>query len=380
MNEDTERIQTSSYAGWAKLLFDYFFHEGMKDQEILFAVDSQTFREMLPSDAENAESDFLEAVRGKILGSKWRVDIIQTDVEIWEGKDLEDPNRTEAHPALPFLALSVLAASKMGDAGENPTNYYKQLRKLIDPDDEGSGDPGADATGFKRHTHGLWLSVDDWSERILKGEKGILNVFDGPQNRKYVFMAQQHSFLRESDFRHLDDYCRLLNLEPGEDHGMRPSALRSSVRAWASGHVAETWGKRLYEACADREGAEKKLEEHCEKILNTRVSSWTGKAINPRTNRAYGTIRMTISPENLPLTPRLNFEYEEGFAYEGEEIRADGGGLSLSYEDGYPYYSPTRIAVEDMSSTTSLELVLRQGLEVITDIENFFFRARQSYI
>ena len=78
MNEDTERIQTSSYAGWAKLLFDYFFHEGMKDQEILFAVDSQTFREMLPSDAENAESDFLEAVRGKILGSKWRVDIIQT--------------------------------------------------------------------------------------------------------------------------------------------------------------------------------------------------------------------------------------------------------------------------------------------------------------
>ena len=368
-----------SYEEWTDVLYQHFFNEGQTGQEILLAVDSQIFTDLFPSDSENAQSNFISAVSDAINGNEWRVEKIDGRRKYWEMKGSEGP-----HPALPFLALTVLAASNMGDAGLSPLHYYGPLRKLIDPSDESHGSPGPRGSGFVDYIEILWLSVEEWSRTVLEGKFGILRAKSGGQNNRYVFLAQQHSFLRTSDLRHLDKYFQRLDLEPGEKHGMELPQLRRSVGVWANSQNGP-WADRLVAACEERDESEKELEVRCERILDRYSLNWDGRPRNPRTNRVYGRIRMSFNVSQ-PMQPFFNFEWEEGFRLEGRQKTLQGDGLVFLYEEGDRYYKkPGDLSIEEIPNESelkrrTLESVLNEGMEVATDFETFYFPPRSAYV
>ena len=154
----TDTDMPLSYEDWAERLFEFFFDEENDGEAILFAIDEPTLQEIYPEGGTAAESSLAQAVASRIQGSQWLVSNVYLNmVQPWERL-----GRPGAHPALPLLALTVLAASKMQTGGSfAANNYYVPLRRTLDPNDVGHGPPG----DFTDYIEQLWFSVEEWSAR-----------------------------------------------------------------------------------------------------------------------------------------------------------------------------------------------------------------------
>src|SRR6201999_3549553 len=99
-----------------------------------------------------------------------------------------------------FLALTVLAASRMDVGGPNndgvaSTNYYARLNELLGLD--ASGAPlGWSNSAFER----LWT---DLKHRIAVDLRGLLAAGPGPTTRRYVWYPISQSLLSRRDARRL---------------------------------------------------------------------------------------------------------------------------------------------------------------------------------
>src|SRR2546423_1281313 len=126
-----------SYDDWAGLLAGFFFDEAHDGEEILFAIDELSLAEASGLDEEAAPASLRTAVR-HVVGPSWNVGAVWRLVERWRKQGAEGP-----HPALPFLALTVFAASQMGSfEGFRASKFYVPLRKALDPHDGELNAPG----------------------------------------------------------------------------------------------------------------------------------------------------------------------------------------------------------------------------------------------
>ncbi len=352
------------YEEWAERLYEFFFSDENAGGEILFAVDGATLQEIYPEGGTAAAGSFSEVVAGAVRGSDWKVSRIVNRVWLWEQRGQEG-----AHPALPLLALTVLAASNMEGGGSVAgTNYYVPLRRLVDPNDSGHGAPG----DFTSHIEDLWESVEEWSAEHLGGRYGVLRARS--QTLRFVGLALQHAFLRASDLRHLNEFFRRLGLEPEEDLDIDPATLRRAVQAWVAGRN-EGWAERLQDACKDRLGEDKELESHCERLLVRELRRWDGRPRDPRTGRALGQIRLVVSSLKNPR-PYLQAKWDERLAHTQDLDLPQVGSTKITRVDELGYYAPTPlpgIAIGD------LEEVLTNGLDVVGSPTHFQFEEADLY-
>ena len=97
-----------SYDDWAEALAAFFFDEAHAGDEILFAVDERSLSEVCGLPEREAVESLSNAVRS-VVGRRWGVATIAQLVRAWRRR-----GSTGAHPALPLLALTVLAGSPAG--------------------------------------------------------------------------------------------------------------------------------------------------------------------------------------------------------------------------------------------------------------------------
>src|SRR5690348_10148789 len=115
--------ETVSREGWAEFLAAFYFDEAHDGEEILFSVDDLALAEISGLDGAKAVESLADAVR-LTVGPLWLLHSLARHVARWRLDCVEGP-----HPALPLLALTVVAASRMGeDATFAPNNYYVPLR------------------------------------------------------------------------------------------------------------------------------------------------------------------------------------------------------------------------------------------------------------
>jgi len=129
-----------------------FFNDANAGEEILFAVDERSLAEAsgLP---EDATSESLASAVRMIVGPHWVLTSLSRRIWRWRRDGQQG-----AHPALPLLAMTVLAASHMGELSYFAAhNYYVPLRRLFNADDKERGAPGT----FMDHIEYFWMTLLD---------------------------------------------------------------------------------------------------------------------------------------------------------------------------------------------------------------------------
>ena len=317
-----------NYEDWSELLFQTFFSEENYGEDVLFAIDDPVLAEIsaLSEEGEDGGAGSLAtAVKSRISG-QWRLGNISASVREWEKRG------TGAHPALPVLALTVLAASRMAaDEKIANTNYYVPLRRLLDPHDPGRGAPG----DFRDEILGLWASVHEWSEVALEGRLGILKADTTGSHFPYIASALQHAFLRSSDLHRLDAFFRVLGLEPAGEPPVG-GELRRALKSWTS-NKDEPWARRLHKACLD--DPDNELHKHCERLLTREARRWDGMPRDVRTGRAVGRLRLAIKSRRHPGV-QLFAQWDERIGDEVELVVPGDGSSSLRREEDSEWFEP----------------------------------------
>lgn len=341
-----------TYSDWIGLLGEFFFDNAHDGEEILFAVDESSLAEISGKGEEETSKSLSNAVE-KVIGRGWRVSVVEELVRRWEIN-----GRPTDHPALPFLALTVLAASRMGAfEGFAPHNFYVPLRRTLVEDDKEVDAPGS----YLDYVRGLWASLENWANVVLDGRRGRL-IVRNPGVHYGRGLAVQHALVKSYDLGQLDAFFRRIGLEPGEE--VVPAELLRALKVWTAGRP-EQWALRLHRICDDPD-----LAEYAQALLAREARRWDGRQRDPRTGRAVGRIRLGLdslrrpslglfaqSDERLPAA--INLRLESGHA------------LELRRRDDW--YHPVPLEELDVAS------IMRAGVELYGSGYRFTFRPESVY-
>lgn len=341
-----------TYEQWGELLAGFFFDEAHDGEEILFAVDELSLSEASGLTDASAADSLASAVLA-LIGRGWNVGVVNRRVKSWRASQGE-----ESHPALPFLALTVLAASRMGGyEGFAPHKFYVPLRRALDPDDTETNAPGT----YLQYIRGLWADLAQWANHDRGGQYGRLTIRN-PGVQYGRGLAFQHALVKSYDLQQLDAFFRRIGLEPGEE--VSAPELRRSLAVWTATRP-EPWAHRLHRVSSDQD-----LREYAEALLAREASRWDGRPRDPRTGRAIGCIRLGFRSARRPQVG-LFIQWDERLPQHVDLTLPSGKGISLDRDHGWftPHPVDDLDVVEAMSS----------GLTLSADGHRFAFRAEEAY-
>ena len=212
------------YEQWNRAIISYFFQE-CEPGEIVFL---QTNAEKLSEIAElsnfklaNAVISLKVAVRNKVVTDD-RVNLQRINPtnlrDSWWATSEEEP------PQVAFLALAVLAASRMeSSVSASHTNYYLRLNELLfDKSDQGIP-KGIKRQEFKK----LWKHLQKWVSDHYNIE---LYLTEGPLNRRYVWYPISQCLISEQDRRAVYQFFHQNNLTPFSN--LPDPQLEHQLRYW----------------------------------------------------------------------------------------------------------------------------------------------------
>jgi hypothetical protein len=327
-----------TYDDWAELLAEFFFDEAHNGGEVLFAVDEVSLAEIADRSENVACSSLARAVL-LVIGPQWDVGAVRLLTVRWREHGLQGP-----HPALPFLALTVLAASRMGSYdGFAANKFYVPLRRSLQPDDHEINAPG---TYLDLITY-LWNDLAWWANKDLEGLRGRLTIRD-PGYQYGRGLAVQHALVKSSDLHHLDAFFRRIGLRPGED--VVPVELRRALQVWSAGRP-QSWAKRMH-----RISTEDDLAQYAEALLEREARRWDGRPRDPRTGRPVGHIRIGLSALRQPRLT-LYAQWDERLPDTVDVSSMHGAALLLTRRHGW--YEPSLTEVFDPPTALAGGLTLR---------------------
>jgi hypothetical protein len=341
-----------TYDDWADLLARFYFDDAHDGAEILFAVDEVSLAEASGLEEEAAARSLGGAVR-LVIGDRWNVGAVKGLVDRWRKAGASGP-----HPALPFLALTVLAASRMGEyEGFAPHKFYVPLRRALVPEDPETDAPGS----YRVLIRGLWDDLSRWANIDNGGRRGRLTIRD-PGRHYGRKLAMQHALVKSYDLRQLDAFFRRIGLQPGED--VAPQELRRALSVWTADR-SEPWARRLHRMSSDPD-----LEEHAEILLARVAERWDGRPRDPRTGRAVGRIRIGFGSRKRPELG-VFVQWDERLPDVVEVALPSGSAIELRRDAGW--YTPHPIGEVDVADA------MANGLGLLGGRQSFDLRAEEVY-
>ena len=197
-----------TYEQWNKAIISYFF-EDCEPGEIVFLQTNEDVLSEIAGYANfkvvDADESLREAVRNKVVRDK-SVNLCKVDpstAHLWNDYSEDGP------PQVAFLALTVLAASRMDSEGSvGSQNYYVRLNELLFKQSIG----GAPQSFNHRQFEGFWKHLRRWAI----DQQGVeLYLTEGTLNRKYVWYPISQCLITKHDEHNLQVIFQETNLNPG---------------------------------------------------------------------------------------------------------------------------------------------------------------------
>lgn len=213
-----------NYEQWNQAIISYFFEERSPGEIVFLQTDDESLSEIAERfsfTTENPADSLKQAVRDTFIWDGYKIDLWNSvPHNFWE-----TPLNQEA-PQAAFLALTVLAASRMDFTGSfSATNYYVRLNELLF-DALVQGIPkGLDRGLFRA----FWIHLQHWARDRHHVE---LYLTEGASNRRYVWYPISQCLISENDRQRLHRFFFRHNLTPFSEP--RNDELYTQLRYWTS--------------------------------------------------------------------------------------------------------------------------------------------------
>jgi hypothetical protein len=217
--------QRLTYEDWAGLLCAHFFRAEYDGVPVMFFVDDDAIANLHGGDPRDAVSSLVAAVRGRLDRGRPRQLFrrIESDARTWKVRGGEGPP-----PALPLLALAVLAATRMGRGRDRAAhNYYKPFCDLLGDD----LDRELVVASYRDALPYLWHSLQWWLDDKHRGALGFSTIVED-RYFAYIGYADSQTLFSSSDRDKLTRFFRWIRLKPGER--VDQTELMTYFRIWAS--------------------------------------------------------------------------------------------------------------------------------------------------
>ncbi len=280
-----------SYEVWNDLIADSFFNKNESGQDVAFSIDTEVLSAISDLAKIEAEESLRKAIES-LISKNWSIENLVVKVNTWR----RDSNRAEINfPAVAFLAFTVLAASKMGEkesevASFASHNYYKPLRRLLNPQDESAGAPG----NFTDHIEYLWDELSNWLKNDLKSSRGNLQITD-PKNHRYVELCTQHAILRASDRRRLFEFFEDLEID-NVDFAI--SEIKQHLDSWCN-RREQPWSKRIQMVLKNPD-----LALYCDALIKNEIKRY--KSRQNYQGSIGSSIRLSLDFSDNAVDPALS--------------------------------------------------------------------------
>ncbi len=353
---DTSTEQVVNYADWTTRLHKYFFHLINEGRPITLFVDDEVLMEVHGgSDLQAAAASFHTAVRSWLTkasdggpfdkiyreGNKWR--------RTWPS---DSPS-----PALPLLAASVLAASRMAKStGIAPTNYYVHFFPIV----------GLPKTLTFQNEYGatipkLWEDMSEWIDRIQGGRLGQSTITRDDWFTRIGYALSQ-SLFRQSDRDRLPLFLKKMGLAPHS--AIEGGELLPYFKRWAVNASLSSGAKRMIAA----PGYDKQLAA----MLVQAAALWDGTERDEE-GRRLGRLAITLAFPSPRGSLNVIAERPRGFPEFAEFIGADGERWALrssggTWYDESPLALPADALVNGLSLRSGTQLSLRLPIDPVVPL------------
>ena len=357
MGSEDQRI---SYESWNSLIFGYFFGESQSQRNVSFSVENDVLAAVSGLPQDEAEESFRKAVLS-LVSNSWSMRIVSGKVKSWEKVPKEERG---IYPAVAFLAITVLAASKMGedelvDSGLSSANFYVPLRRTLNPIDDTKGAPN----GYREHIEYLWNQFAKWMNEDLAGTLGYIRLTQPPPERRYVELSTQHAILRASDRRRLDDFFEYLELR--ENQLPIPEIKRHLV-SWCR-RRNHNWAQRISKILEDPN-----LEIYSNEILKHEISEYLEESHFSTGGQISGRIRLLLDFDFDTYEPELNLILAASTRHPSK-LRS-GDEMALVKEPSSKWFLPI------ISDEDRVREAFSNGFSIRIEDCNFSFDCEQSYL
>lgn len=266
------------YSEWAHALFNELFMPENAGRPVFLYVDGGLLGRLAATDdTESAVEGFAFAVRRR-LGNLERDDVFRSITV--EGADWFQRPQGGPPACLPFLALCVLAASRMADQGAVAShNYYVRLRELLGLSGRGM------IAGFDWASPALWQGMATWMDETMRGDLGVSTIRSHPR-LTYIGYPLSQTIFRASDREVVAGFLAETGSAGRSTDG---SVLLEAFRAWARGKQGLSPGLRSALKVDD-------LGPLLGDILNQTIRMWDGSA---RTRKVIAPAHLLIVHDRL---------------------------------------------------------------------------------
>jgi hypothetical protein len=273
---------TPSVRFWAKALFDLYFPVDRAAGLMALTVDEHSLDEEF---GEGALTHLAWCV-GEQVGPEHDLMNLHRLMRGWQGRGAK-----EAPEFLPYLALSVVAATQMGDDDTVSTRaFYEPLRMLL------YSNGGPDRPKHPEVSQELWETLASWLNATRPLTDGLLTFPTGTGTRKYIGYAICQAVIRPSDRSEIRQIL-------ASSFWLSDSHVRAELRRRAVGEG----NRRLISLVDDLDRPQ--LLDGVIQVIRTRASGKTSRESSGATNRdrraEASRLAVMFSMDSGRPTPRL---------------------------------------------------------------------------
>lgn len=193
-------LLSEQYAAWNKVLVERFFSSDRSGSPAFLSLDDTEVSDIKDHHGFDASLD--EAVRQLAPEGS------ATDAALRLGRDWARAEYSGDPPFVAFLAVCVLAASRMGGDGAPSHNYYRWLNDLLER--ERAGPPKA----FDK-VEALWGILNHWLSVVHEGSRGSPTARQ-VGGHSHIGWPLSQALVRRADFRELAWFVDWIGFESEE--------------------------------------------------------------------------------------------------------------------------------------------------------------------
>lgn len=203
------------YRAWNQVLFEKFYSERSAGLPVYLDLEDSAFEEFAthPLLADKGTvSDLVDAVRENIDFSLNKDQVflkIENETHSWINTFWRT-HGDEIPPMLPLLALTVLAAERMGGEGSASNAYYKHFNEVLRIDNPKQQESVKES--YRKTTIFLWKALNRWlTDR--QGQNGEYTAYS--LSYAHIGAAMSQALIRDGDRKKLPRMFEYLRLDPG---------------------------------------------------------------------------------------------------------------------------------------------------------------------